>query len=247
MNRAPNSGPLTQADFSESVERVLRADATVTLRTVRKEELGGYALTDALRFDIPEMFYSFSGLALSIVAGAESVLSLRPDGLRVLELGCGSGALGCLLMRLNVSNYIGIDGNALAGRFSPHMRFHRNRFLFLNLQEPIKLYADTERVYFDIVCSFEVLEHIAESTVDIFLQNITFHLRTGGLFICSISMQDRGDVHVTVRPRGWWLERFATYGLMEFDGRHLEENISREHPCNWTPERSNVFILENKK
>lgn len=247
VNISCNSGPITPADFSESVESVWWAYAGVTERSVLSGELRGYAVNDALRFETPEMLYSFAGLALKIIACAKSILKVKPERLSVLELGCGSGALGHLLLRRGVLNYVGIEGNALAGRFSPYMRPHRSRFLFLNLQEPIELYENKARLYFYIVCSFEVLEHIVESKLGIFLRTVTEHLKEGGLFICSASTGDWGDVHITIKPRSWWLERFAAYGLVEFASDHWEQKIARAHPYNWTPERSNVFLLRKGK
>lgn len=244
---AHNSGPITPADFSESVKSVLEKYAGGKKRSVLSGNLAGYAENDALCWNAPYAYYSFSGLAMNMLACARSILRLSPDRLSILELGCGSGALGNLLLRLGVSRYVGIDGNALAGRFSPYMRYCKNNFLFLNLQEPIKLYANETRLYFDIVCSFEVLEHIAENALNILLQNITFHLRAGGLFICSASTGDWGDVHVTVRARAWWIERFSKYGLAEVEPRNWERKIAHGHPHNWIPELSNVFILRNKK
>jgi hypothetical protein len=78
------------------------------------------------------------------------------------------------------------------------------------------------------------------------LYNVALHLQEGGLFIGTASLGDWGDVHVTVRPRAWWLERFAAYGLVEFAPGYWERKVARNHPCNWTPERSNVFILRKR-
>lgn len=65
----------------------------------------------------------------------------------------------------------------------------------------------------DVVCSWEVLEHIEETEVDEALANMWAHVKPGGLFVHRIclpgAMHDEDHTHVTVRPRSWWADRIA--------------------------------------
>lgn len=242
VNAAPNSGALTSADQGRSLDEIQTEYAQRSHRSFLGGAFRGYALNDALRWDEPQMYYSFSGLALSSAKCAERLLGVAPSELRVLELGCGAGSLGDLFFRLGVADYVGIDGNALAGAHSPFIRDRREHFLFLNLQEEIRLQRGGAPVLFDVVCSFEVLEHIDEAAIATFLSNVKAHLRPGGLFICSASLNRDQDVHVTVHERDWWLRAFSQAGFREVPGS-WDMKVSRNHPWNWHPEQSNVFVL----
>src|ERR1700687_2591992 len=69
------------------------------------------------------------------------------------------------LRDLGLWDYVGIDGNPLFIEFNPHLSAYAEHFQMLNLQEPIQLQGVSAPVQFDMVCSFEVLEHIREDAV----------------------------------------------------------------------------------
>lgn len=60
----------------------------------------------------------------------------------------------------------------------------------------------------DVVCSWEVLEHIDEALVPEALTRMWARLLDGGLFVHRIclpgAMHDEDATHVTVKPREWW-------------------------------------------
>jgi cyclopropane fatty-acyl-phospholipid synthase-like methyltransferase len=80
------------------------------------------------------------------------------------------------------------------------------------------------RVHFDVVTAWEVIEHIAESKLSKVMENIKKHLKPGGLWIMSVSPNeeviDGHKLHLTVRPKNWWLKKFSQAGF-----EHLEEYV----------------------
>ena len=114
------------------------------------------------------------------------------------------------------------------------------------MQEPIQLAWEGQPIRFDIVCSFEVLEHIREDAVDNFIRTIANHMHATSLAICTASRQDNIDIHVLVRDRAWWLDRFARFGLVSRpDEAEMVRAIARDHPFNWLPQQSNIFALRS--
>lgn len=81
-----------------------------------------------------------------------------------------------------------------------------------------------EPVRFDVVTCWELMEHIAESDLDKMIANTAKHLAPGGLWIMSIAtvkdVIDGVNLHQTVRPKSWWIEKFKQHKL-----EHLEEFV----------------------
>jgi hypothetical protein len=140
-------------------------------------------------------------------------------------------------------DYIGIDGNPDFLRFNELLDRFKDKFLFLDITKPIRLSNDYGPVKADIICCFEVLEHLYPKDVDVLLESVVTHMAPGALFMCTASLKHRSskDVHLTVEPREWWLERFAKFGLTEMDG--LAERIIDRHPWNWRAGSTNAFAL----
>ncbi|MGQ0636921.1 MAG: class I SAM-dependent methyltransferase [Planctomycetaceae bacterium] len=80
---------------------------------------------------------------------------------------------------------------------------------------------------FDAITAWELLEHIHERDLKQLLDNIRRHLAPQGYVLCSIAaFEDRDEehgwvYHNTVQPRAWWLERFASEGLLAVEEHPL--------------------------
>jgi hypothetical protein len=72
------------------------------------------------------------------------------------------------------------------------------------------------RMLFNVVTAWEFFEHIAEDRISTVMHNVKVHLDTDGFLIGSIntqsSLSDGVEYHQTIRPEGWWVDRFAVLG-----------------------------------
>ncbi|BCL35890.1 class I SAM-dependent methyltransferase [Nostoc sp. MS1] len=241
QNILPNSGPiLLESTFSsakEIVETFLNSDK----RVQNIEGFEGFAPDDAI-FDPDTQFHElWSNVGLAgIIASFGYANYSKPS---ILELGCGPAHLHFFLNRYGINNYVGIDGHPDFIKFNPYLINDKEKFLLLNLQQEIKLCAPNE-LKFDIIMSFEVLEHIKEEMIDNFIKTIKNHMHSKSVVFCTASLQVF-DVHILVRPRDWWLDKFAKFGLFPIKNElYICEQIGKNHPFNWSPDNTNIFALE---
>lgn len=96
----------------------------------------------------------------------------------VLEIGCGRGAFA---EYITSHDYTGLEYTEAA------VRFARERSLNV-LQESIETYAGHSSNCHDVVCFFQVLEHIPD--VKSFLESALACLKVGGLLIVSVPNAD---------------------------------------------------------
>ena len=141
--------------------------------------------------------------------------------LKILDLGCAGG--GFVKDCIDAGHLaVGLEGSDYSQRHRRAEWATIPEFLFtcditgafeVLLQEPVA----TTRVQFDVVTSWEVLEHITEADLDRLIANVKQHLAPGGLWIMSIASYDdicNGvNLHQTVKPQAWWVEQFRRRGL----------------------------------
>lgn len=200
----------------------------------------GFAPDDAVYDERTEQWriWSYSRLArfLARFARARGAAS-------VLELGSGAGQLFEFLRAYGVADYLGIDGSPLLA-MNRICRESPQHFRTLNLQEELRLELGGAPVRFDVVCSFEVLEHIREDAIDRLIATIRAHMHARSTAFLTASRLEC-DVHVLVRPRDWWLARFAAHGLARPAGADaLERALGAHHPHIWNEKSSHCFALE---
>ncbi len=120
----------------------------------------------------------------------------------VVDLGCGDNAFIRELRRRGVDG-LGLDfANDDADVVAP--------------MHAVPLASDIA----DVVTSFDALEHLLPDDVDAALAEMQRISRPGGHFIFSICTRpsritvDGQNLHPTVQPVEWWLERIARVGLI---------------------------------
>jgi hypothetical protein len=146
--------------------------------------------------------------------------------LKILDLGCAGGGFvkdcidsGCLAVGLEGSDY---------SKIRKRMEWATiPEFLFTcDITKSFDLYVDSstkkrERILFEVVTSWELLEHIHNRDLDQLAANVKNHLAPHGLWIMSVSSEedivDGVQLHQTVKPREWWIERFKSLGFHALD------------------------------
>lgn len=83
---------------------------------------------------------------------------------------------------------------------------------------------------FDLITSWEVLEHIAEKDLPGLFENIAAHIGKDGYFIGSISRVEYVDkagipYHVTLQSEKWWKRKFAENNLVMLEKHPFHENL----------------------
>jgi SAM-dependent methyltransferase len=147
--------------------------------------------------------------------------------LSVLDLGCAGG--GFVRSVIDDGHFaVGLEGSDYpllhqAGEWST-IPLH---LFTCDITKPFGL-TDRETnqpLLFDAVTAWDVLECIPEDGLAGLLENIDRHLAPGGSVLFSITTFLDWDArtgclrHVTVKPRSWWEQKFASLGF-DVEGQH---------------------------
>src|SRR5579862_7288567 len=143
------------------------------------------------------------------------------EPLRVLDMGCSGGGFvrdcindGCLA--------VGLEGSDYSKKMSRAEWAIIPRFLFTcDISAPFRVEKwDSDgwaQARFDVITSWEVLEHIPDESLPALVDNVITHMSDRAMWITSIATveDDVGgySLHQTVQPKEWWLKRFAALGL----------------------------------
>lgn len=130
----------------------------------------------------------------------------------VLDIGCAGGGFveacnrdGYLAVGIDGSDYSRKLGREAWGRI-------RERLFTADAARPFDLMNGADRVTFDVITAWEVMEHIDEADLRLFMGNVRKHLRECGRFIASIATFAAPPHHITIRDKQWWLRAFADLG-----------------------------------
>ncbi|HEY2177280.1 MAG TPA: methyltransferase domain-containing protein [Caulobacteraceae bacterium] len=125
----------------------------------------------------------------------------------VVDIGCGAGAWLQVWADQGLDDWFGVDGDYVedGDLLIPRSRIHK-----CDLSRPFSLGRR-----FDLVCSFEVAEHIAAAYADQFIDNLVDH---GDVVAFSAATPGQGgEFHVNEQPYGYWRKKFASRGFDCFD------------------------------
>lgn len=111
------------------------------------------------------------------------------DKINFMDLGCSGGQLavdfndlGHFSIGLEGSDYSIIHGRA-------NWPTYHNTVLFTyDITKPYAIMNDGEKVLFDVITAWEVVEHIHPNDLDMYFLNINNSLKVGGIFLASISV-----------------------------------------------------------
>jgi SAM-dependent methyltransferase len=134
----------------------------------------------------------------------EKVLSLTMHSFQpksVLDLGCGTG-VALEWFRAQGVEVVGVEASKLAASHA----LHPELIIIHDLRTPLKLNRT-----FDLVWSFEVVEHIAPEFVESLVDSFVRH---GDLIVMSAAQPGQGgEGHFNEQPTEYWVEKFDKRGF----------------------------------
>lgn len=160
----------------------------------------------------------------------------HPRPLKVLDMGCSGGGFiksciddGCIGIGVEGSDYSKILKRA-------EWKTIPDKLFTCDITAPFQVKMDNGgdvfNLQFDVVTCWEVMEHIKEPDIAKVAENVKKHLLPHGLWImsvCEIDDYNEGvNLHQTVQPKKWWINKFKTLGLIhqeQFEGYFNKQYI----------------------
>jgi len=140
---------------------------------------------------------------------AASILEILGDDVKsVLDVGCGHGFLVESFRALGLTAS-GIEGSESAQSLWPTA--HRDSYLIRDLTR----FQDYDQIAkTDLVCSFEVAEHVPEEFAGDFIRVLTHSRPKQIVFGAATEFQDldKNPTHVNERPFQYWIQQMETAG-----------------------------------
>jgi SAM-dependent methyltransferase len=171
--------------------------------------LAEHTLSQAAKsYQYDQAFYRYieAGAIRSAKAVVPIVLrELQPSS--VLDVGCGAGAWLSIYRDLEITSFLGIDGDYVqpGQLLIPHKHFRG-----LNISQPFML--DSK---FDLVQCLEVGEHLPESCSATLVDNLTRH--SDRVLFSAATPGQGGENHINEQTFEFWRRLFAAHGFKPFD------------------------------
>jgi cyclopropane fatty-acyl-phospholipid synthase-like methyltransferase len=143
-------------------------------------------------------------------------LNYQLDNFNFLDLGCSGGQLVVDFSKKG-NLAIGLEGSDYSVKHNrANWPEHYNKILFTcDVTKPYSLYQNNDKILFDIITAWEVVEHIAEKDMNSFFTHINDNLKDNGIFLASIStIEDVIEGHVlhqSVFPEADWYIKFPEF------------------------------------
>ena len=141
--------------------------------------------------------------------------------IKILDMGCSGGGFvrkciddGCIA--------VGVEGSDYSKKLRrAEWKTIPGNLFTCDITKPFSLsYKNGNKINdlrFDLITCWEVMEHIKEEDINSIAENVKNHLLPSGLWIMSVSPIDdivNGvNLHETVKPKKWWVERFLELGF----------------------------------
>jgi len=135
----------------------------------------------------------------------------------VIDLGCAGGGWvkdcwdwGHVAVGIDGCNWGRVHGNCEWATIP--------QYLFTaDIAKPFTVHDGGGIFLADLITAWDVLEHVPERGLEVAIVNAHFHLKDGGLFVCTVSTlpdeRNGARYHATVKPEEWWQSTFANLGF----------------------------------
>jgi 2-polyprenyl-3-methyl-5-hydroxy-6-metoxy-1,4-benzoquinol methylase len=168
-----------------------------------------------------------------------AVLALLGNPKTFMDIGCGTGALVKLMIRLEESwdpeqLSIGLE------LWLPEYSTLDRRLFAVDLRDPY----DHGR-QFELVTCWEVGEHLPKESANTLCDTIARHVQPGGYLVFTAAPPGQGgDYHVNEQPQSYWTKKLTAHGLRydkDLTGRVSSAWQWATGPCFWLPQNVMVF------
>ncbi|MDX2188981.1 MAG: class I SAM-dependent methyltransferase [Bacteroidota bacterium] len=236
-NSLENTGGIKISE--EQIIEKINSKVLIGSKPSRLANFEGVALDDALSYKYEWRHLSFYPITKAIDAISKKYLKINHFSL--LELGCGAGSIFEFLKYNDCKEYLGLDANIIALKNSPYIKGFESNFKEVNLDQEINF-----QYKFDIIISFEVLEHLKKTTIPNILKTIKNHMHDNSIFLGTACLREM-EVHLTVESKTWWLKQFEEAGLIPHPKeKEIIEILQDHHPYNWNLATSILFAMVKK-
>jgi 2-polyprenyl-3-methyl-5-hydroxy-6-metoxy-1,4-benzoquinol methylase len=138
------------------------------------------------------------------------------DKINFLDLGCSGGQLvvdshkrGNLAIGLEGSDY------SVKHKRANWPEYHNEILFTCDVTKPYTLYQDNNKIEFNMITAWEVVEHISENDMNSFFTHINNNLKYGGIFLASVStIEDVIEGHIlhqSVFSESNWYKKFPEF------------------------------------
>lgn len=140
-----------------------------------------------------------------------------------MDLGCAGGGFVSQFLYNDVLA-VGIEGSDTCKKHGLYeWTKHPDYLHTADITKPFSV-VDSETdepILFDAISAFDVMEHIHREDLNVVLDNVAKHLKTGGIFVAGIATFEDEGYHVTLEEKPWWDELMLKHGL-QIDERGLD-------------------------
>lgn len=122
----------------------------------------------------------------------------------VIDVGCANGLHLKALKELGAKRLFGIEGTSY---WAPYIEKHfGDQYLIADLRNPLPPIDGK----FDLVMSFEMLEHLEKESAKQAVKNI---ISLGDTIIVSANPSHGGFYHLNAKPKKYWIDLFESEGV----------------------------------
>jgi len=151
----------------------------------------------------------------------------------VLDLGCGGGQLIVdFSEEMFIKHAIGLDG--VAGSLGrKNWLKHKNKFFNVDLSKDFTILNEKDEIQkFDLITSWEMIEHLHPNDLNLFFKNMYKHLKDDGVFLGSIALfpdvRDAFGRHQAMRDYDKTTEQFVLHQSV-FCEEYWKNNILKDY------------------
>ena len=126
--------------------------------------------------------------------------------IKYMDLGCSGGQLVVDFLNLG-HEAVGLEGSdySVKHKRANWPNYHNKNLFTCDIAHPFKVVDENgDQVKFDCISAWEVLEHIPIAGLKVLMQNIHNHLKPGGIFVGSVSLDPNPQWHISVFPKDFW-------------------------------------------